>query len=53
MKLTQQQVDELRAWQHEKAPGGKFLIENEFGVVTAVAYDSKLGKGYFQDLPCD
>jgi hypothetical protein len=53
MKLTQQQVDELRAWQHEKAPGGKLLIENEIGVVSNCGNDSKLGKGYFQDLPCD
>jgi hypothetical protein len=26
MILNQQQIDELRAWQHEKAPGGKIVF---------------------------
>lgn len=38
MKLTQQQIDELRAWQHDHASGGNLIIAfNPRGILYAFA----------------
>ena len=53
MKLTQQQIDELRAWQHEKAPGGELVIRFHSWEAKIVAVASGRDGTYFKDFPCD
>jgi hypothetical protein len=53
MTLNQQQIDELRAWQHEKAPGGELSI---MALFSGSAYAELLKDGIaieeYRNLSC-